>query len=247
MQRNFLTPPRAVIFISMLYMTLFFASITVGYKIVIFGNQLYCASVLIFPLLFPLSDALAELYGSGIAKSMIWYSAICEAIFVMLVNAAVRLPSPSLWHHQDAYNFLAGGYAHILFANVTAMILSFYLNVIFLNKWRILSGGRYYYLRSVGATAVGEIAYTIITNIIAYFGILSWGDVFNIIVSDYFFKLVYSIVVAYPGALFVIHIKNKYNINSYSNEFNPFLNGDIKKVLSLSDYLRDRLNYLSGR
>jgi len=227
----------------MLYMTLFFASITVGYKIVIFGTQLYCASVLIFPLLFPLSDALSELYGAGIAKSMIWYSAICEAVFVALTNAVIHLPSPSSWHHQEAYNFLVGGYVHILFANVTAMILSFYLNIMLLNKWRILSGGKYYYLRSIGATAIGEISYTIITNIIAYAGILSWVDISNVIISDYLFKLIYSIIIAYPAALFVIHIKRKYKISNYSDQFNPFQSSDIRQVLNLSNHFRDRLNY----
>jgi uncharacterized integral membrane protein (TIGR00697 family) len=245
MQKHILAPQKSVILISMLYMTLFFASITVGYKIVIFGTQLYCASVLIFPLLFPLSDALSELYGASIAKSMIWYSAICEAVFVVLTTAAIHLPSPSSWSHQDAYNFLVGGYMHILFANVTAMVLSFYLNVIFLNKWRILSRGKYYYLRSIGATAIGEISYTIITNIIAYVGVLSWADIFNIIISDYLFKLVYSVIIAYPGALFVIHFKRKYKISNYSGQFNPFQNSDIKQVLSLSDHFRNKLNYLS--
>lgn len=174
-QRSSTIPGQRIVLISMIYMALFLASMTVGYKIVIFGNHLYCASILIFPLLFPLSDALAEIYGAQIAKSMIVYTIIGEIIFVSMTNTAIHLPSPTTWHHQEAYDFIVGGYIHILAANAIAMIASFYLNVYFINRWRILLQGRYYYWRSLGATAIGEISYTILTNAIAYFGVLSWG------------------------------------------------------------------------
>ena len=209
-------PGRNIVLLSMIYMALFLSSMTVGYKIVIFGKQLYCASILIFPLLFPLSDALSEIYGSSIAKSMIFYTIIGEAIFVTLTNVAISFPSPQTFHHQDAYNFLVGGYIHILMANSIAMIISFYLNVYFVNKWRILLQGKYYYWRSLGATAIGEISYTIITNFIAYFKMLPWQDIANIILSDYSFKLIYSIIILYPGALLVAHTKAKYGIIGYS-------------------------------
>lgn len=215
-------------------MTLFLASMSVGYKIVAFGSELYCASILIFPLLFPLSDALAEIYGPGIAKNMIWYTAICELVFVILTNAAIHLPSPANWHHQAEYNFLVGGYFHILIANVTAMILSFYLNVHLLSKWKILTRGKYYYLRSLGATAIGEVAYTIITNLIAYTNTLPVTDIINIIISDYCFKLIYSAIIAYPAALLVTHIKIKYGKSSYSESFNPFNQRHFRKIVDFS-------------
>lgn len=241
MQKNITPPTQLVVLLSMIYITLFFASATVGYKIVIFGKELYCASVLIFPLLFPFSDALSEIYGSKIAKSLIWYTVVCEIMFVSLTNAAIHLPSPSTWHHQAEYNFLVGGYIHILFANVSAMIISFYLNITLLNKWRILLKGKYYYLRSIGAIAAGEVSYTIISNIIAYFGVLHWGEITNIIISDYFFKMIYSLIIAYPAALFVSYIKMKYGAkNSFSATNNPFQYKDIRKVIDLSNHIIEK-------
>jgi uncharacterized integral membrane protein (TIGR00697 family) len=235
-----LAPEKNIVLLSMLYMALFLASMTVGYKIVIFGKQLYCASILIFPLLFPLSDALAEIYGVSIAKSMIWYTIISEAVFVTLTNTAISLPSPQNWHHQEAYNFIVGGYIHILIANSTAMIVSFYLNVYFINKWRILLQGKHYYWRSLGATAIGEIIYTIITNAIAYVNVLPWNDIFNIILSDFSLKLIYSIIILYPGALLVTHIKSKYGISGYSKIFNPFKQELNEKVVDFSQYQKTR-------
>lgn len=227
-------PTKPIVLLSMVYMSLFFASITVGYKIVAFGNQLYCASILIFPLLFPFSDALSEIYGVKIAKSMVWYTVICEAIFVALTNLAIQLPSPPNWHHQSEYNFFIGGYTHILLANAVALAVSFYLNVLLLNKWRILLKGKYYYLRSLGATAVGEVTYTIISNIIAYYGVLHWQETANVIISDYLFKLIYSAIIAYPAALLVMYVKVKYKIDNNPIIFNPFVKNN--KIIKMNNF-----------
>ena len=233
------TPGKSIVLLSMLYMALFIASMTVGYKIVIFGKQLYCASILIFPLLFPLSDALSEIYGARIAKSMIFYTIICEIIFVALTNIAISLPSPATWHHQNSYNFIIGGYIYILSANSIAMIVSFYLNVYLINKWRIMLDGKYYFLRSLGATAIGEISYTIITNIITYFNMLPFGDILNIIFSDYLFKLLYSVVILYPSSLIVVYVRSKYGMIRYSENFTPFkTNG--AKITNLTQYKKTK-------
>lgn len=244
MQTKSTAPSKDIVFLSMIYISLFFASITVGYKIVAFGHHLFCASILIFPLLFPFSDALAEIYGSKIAKSMIWYTILCEIIFVLLTNIAIQLPSPPTWHHQTEYNFFVGGYIHILLANATALLISFLLNVALLNKWKILLKGKYYYLRSLGATAVGEITYTIITNIIAYSGVLHWQEITNIIISDYGMKMIYSAIIAYPAALFVTHIKMKHSLPQ-DTEFNPFHYQSIEKVIELSKYAKDKFGIKS--
>jgi len=235
-------PDKQIVLIGMIYMSLFLASSTLGYKIVAVGSQLYCASILIFPLLFPFSDALTEIYGTKFAKSMIWYTIICECIFVTLTNSAIRLPSPANWHHQAEYDFIVGGYAHILLANVTAMLVSFYLNVWLLNKWKVLLKGKHYYFRSLGATAIGELIYTIITNAIAYTGVLPAADIINIIFSNYLFKLIYSAILAYPAALFVIYIKSKYKPTANSAELNPFKDSRAQKVVDISKYIKNRFS-----
>jgi uncharacterized integral membrane protein (TIGR00697 family) len=177
---------------------------------------------------------------------MVWYTIICEAIFVTLTNIAIHLPSPSNWSHQAEYDFLVGGYAHILLANAAALLISFYLNIIFLNKWRILLKGKHYYLRSLGATAIGEITYTIISNVIAYAGVMPWFEIANIIISDYFVKMIYSAIIAYPAALFVAHIRMRHNSNNRIN-FNPFQKNTIKKVIQLSTYAKknSRIYYVN--
>ncbi|OGV51693.1 MAG: hypothetical protein A3F46_01350 [Legionellales bacterium RIFCSPHIGHO2_12_FULL_42_9] len=126
------------------------------------------------------------------------------------------------------------------------MIVSFYLNILLLNKLRILLKGKHYYMRSLGATAVGEITYTIITNIITYYGVLSWQSTANVIISDYFFKLIYSAIIAYPAALLVVYVKIKYRLDSKQIDFNPFTKKSVK-VVEFSNYTQQKRVNIIGQ
>ena len=81
----------------------------------------------------------------------------------------------------------------------------------------------------------------IITNIIAYLGVLSWGEIINVIVSDYIVKFVYSVIIAYPAALLVAYVKVKYGQEGYSADFNPFSYKTITKVVDFSSYAKKKL------
>jgi hypothetical protein len=216
MKSQAILTPKYLLLGGMLYMSLFLASMTMGYKFVAFGQQLYCGSVFIFPWLFPLGDTIAEFYGPELAKNLVWFTLLCEGIFVFSTNIVIHMPSPSTWHHQSAYNYIIGSYPHILFANAAALFVSTRLNVVALLKWKQLLNGRYYFLRSIGATAIGEIAYTLISNTIAFWGVATYKEVINIMVSDYIFKLIYSIVIAYPLSILVAQLKYNWGISHQS-------------------------------
>lgn len=66
------------------------------------------------------------------------------------------------------------------------------------------------------------------------------GEIADIIVSDYIFKLLYSIVILFPAALFVTHIKRKYGLVGYSKYFNPFKKPIQEKVTDLNQYRKVR-------
>ena len=101
-------------------------------------------------------------------------------------------------------------------------------------------------MRSLGATAVGEITYTIITNIITYYGVLSWQSTANVIISDYFFKLIYSAIIAYPAALLVVYVKIKYRLDSKQIDFNPFTKKSVK-VVEFSNYTQQKRVNIIGQ
>lgn len=61
-----------LIILGMLYATIFFSSFVMGgYKTVSYGGRVLCASVFIFPLLFPINDSIMEIFGVKVSYFMI--------------------------------------------------------------------------------------------------------------------------------------------------------------------------------
>lgn len=208
-----------LIFLGMLYATIFFSSFVLGYKVVEFDGRILCASVFIFPLLFPINDSITELYGAKVSYLMILAIIICEFLFSILTKTVVLLPSPHNWQNQEMYSNLTSGFMHIAIADSTSLAIGFFANSYFLNKWGLAFYGRGFFIRSLGATAIGELLFTVMTNIITFnsFEVANLKDTINIITSDYIFKMGYSLLICIPNALLVNKIKKVF-VKSTNNE-----------------------------
>ena len=200
------------IFIGMLYATIFFSSFILGYKVVSIKGHMLCASVFIFPLLFPINDSITELFGARVSYIMIFAVIICEFLFSFITRTVVLLPSPQGWQNQEIYTILTSGFLHIAIADSTSLAISFFANSYFLSKWGVALYGRGFFIRSLGATAIGELIFTISTNLITFhsFEIASLRDTINIITSDYIFKMIYSFIICIPNAILVDKIKKTF-------------------------------------
>ncbi|MCW8469901.1 VUT family protein [Fluoribacter gormanii] len=215
-----------LVLIGMLYATIFFCSFVMGYKTVDLYGRILCSSVFVFPLLFPINDSITELLGAKISYLMIIAIVICEFMFSFITHALAVLPSPSHWQGQEIYPILTTGFIHIAIADSISLAIGFFANTYVLNKWGIKWFGTGFFRRSLGATAVGELLFTISTNIIT-FHILSTEnlmDTANIIISDYILKMVYSFIICIPNAYLVSLVKKHIQKEGTNNELNiiPF-------------------------
>ncbi|QMT62131.1 VUT family protein [Legionella sp. PC997] len=198
-----------LVLIGMLYATIFFCSFVMGYKTVDLYGRILCSSVFVFPLLFPINDSITELLGAKISYLMIIAIIICEFMFSFITHSLAVLPSPPHWINQDLYPILTTGFIHIAIADSISLAIGFFANTYVLDKWGIKWFGTGFFRRSLGSTAVGELLFTISTNLIT-FHVLSTAsliDTTNIIISDYILKMAYSIVICIPNAYLVSLIK----------------------------------------
>lgn len=225
-----------LIVIGMLYITLFFASFVMGYKTVDINGHLLCASVFVFPLLFPINDSLTEIFGAKTSYLMIIATIICEFLFSYITYFLASLPSPLLWKNQEIYPVLTSGFLHIAVADSVSLAIGFFANTYVLDKWGFKFFGKGFFMRSLGATAVGELLFTISTNFITFrfFSAASIWDTTNIIVSDYILKMIYSIVICIPNALLVIKVKSIMKSNNTSD----YISGNIKEFTPLKPKYR---------
>lgn len=198
-----------LVLLGMLYATIFFCSFIMGYKTVILYNRILCSSVFVFPLLFPINDSITEILSAKVSYFMIIAIIICEFMFSFITYALANLPSPPHWENQEIYPLLTTGFIHIAIADSISLAIGFFANTYVFNKWGIKWFGVGFFSRSLGATAIGELVFTISTNLIT-FHILSTANIIdttNIIVSDYILKMIYSLIICLPNAYLVSVIK----------------------------------------
>ena len=193
----------------MLYATIFFCSFVMGYKTVTLYGRILCSSVFIFPLLFPLYDSITEILDAKTSYFMIISIIVCEFTFSFITYGLARLPSPINWNDQEIYPLITSGFLHIAIADSISLAIGFFANTYILKNWGIKWFGNSFFLRSLGCTAIGELLFTISTNIITFhvFDIASTSDTLNIICSDYLLKMIYSFLICIPNALIVKRIK----------------------------------------
>jgi uncharacterized integral membrane protein (TIGR00697 family) len=215
---------RYLILLAMLNACVLSASTSLGYKLTaLFGVHLY-GTTLIFPLTYLLGDVIAEVYGYRISKIIIWQSMICCLVTAALVSIIVYIPGPSDWHHQDAYLSTLGSSLRIAAASAIGVLSGALVNAYAISKWKVLLNGRYFWLRSIGASGIGEAILTIVSVLIGFIGRSNLHDISYIIISAYIFKLSCSVIAAYPATLLVAFLKKHEEIDAYDKniDFNPF-------------------------
>ncbi|CZQ03387.1 conserved hypothetical integral membrane protein [Legionella pneumophila] len=191
-----------------------------GYKTVDLNGRILCASVFVFPLLFPINDSLTEIFGEKTSYLMIIATIICEFLFSYITYFLASLPSPALWKNQEIYPVLTSGFLHIAVADSISLAIGFFANTYVLARWGVKIFGKGFFIRSLGATAVGELLFTISTNLITfhYFSVANIWETSNIIISDYVLKMIYSLIICIPNAFVVYKVKKIINANCTNKE-----------------------------
>jgi uncharacterized PurR-regulated membrane protein YhhQ (DUF165 family) len=98
------------------------------------------------------------------------------------------------------------------------------VNIYLLSKWKIWLQGRYFWLRCFVSSAIGEIIVTIIADITAFWGTMSLTQFDHLVLSVYFFKVLYSLIATFPASWVTTFLKKYEGIDvyDYTTKFNPF-------------------------
>lgn len=219
--------------LSMMYLVFFLSAAILAHKLVYFANYMTSVSTFILPFTFVLADVIAEVYGYRAARNIIWSALLCEFIFAMIMYIAVQIHSPSILDNTDAYKEVFGTFLRIFIGNFTAMILATFLNIYFLLKWKFLLKGKYFWLRSLFSSAIGEFTFTVTCVIIAFLGVIPTYSIPQLILTSFLFKCIFNPIAVMPATLLMTYIKARENIGTETDsiDFNPFKRnnlGDLK-------------------
>jgi queuosine precursor transporter len=191
-----------------------------------YGEYIYGAGVLFFPISYLFGDILTEVYGYARSRKVIWagFSALIFASLMAFVVTALPTASTASPEQNQAINMIFGQVPRIVLASLLAFWVGEFVNSFVLAKMKLLSAGRFLWMRTIGSTILGEIADSAIFYPIAFFGIWSNEQLISVMIGNYFIKVLWEVVATPFTYLIVGYLKRVEHEDFYDRDtdFNPF-------------------------
>lgn len=188
------------------------------------------AGTILFPISYIFGDILTEVYGYRRSRRVIWTGFFCLALAALTFWAVSRLPGEAQWQGyagDAAYQAILGGMSSggIVLASLAAYWAGEFSNSYILARLKVLTEGRWLWMRTIGSTLVGQLIDTAAFVAIACAaGVFPWNLFAALTLTNYLFKtaveaamtpLTYAVV----GALKRAEAEDFYDRGT---NFNPF-------------------------
>lgn len=192
----------------------------------LYGEYIFGAGVLFFPISYLFGDILTEVYGYARSRKVIW-AGFGALIFASLMSFIVTsLPSAKTMspEQMQAVNLIFGQTPRIVAASLLAFWLGEFVNSFVLAKMKLLSAGRFLWTRTIGSTIFGEFADSLIFYPAAFFGVWSNEQLVSVMIGNYFIKVLWEVLATPFTYVIVNFLKRAERIDFYDKEtnFNPF-------------------------
>jgi len=181
------------------------------------------AAVVVFPLSYIIGDILTEVYGYSAARRVIWSAFLANALAVLAIVAAQRVPPAPFWQgNQGAYEIILGQTWRIVGASFSAFVVGEFANSMVLSRMKVATGGRLLWTRTIGSTIVGEGLDSAIFITIAFAG-RAGVDLWPLVWKQWLFKVTFEIVATPVTYGAVAALKRWEGIDTYDQgvDLNP--------------------------
>jgi hypothetical protein len=211
-----------------LFVSVLLISNIASVKIVSIWEFTFDGGTILFPFGYIFGDILTEVYGFRRSRKVIW-TGFFAALAMSLVLWVVQLlpPAPD-WENQQAYESVIGFVPRIVIASLVAYFAGEFTNSVILSRLKIITGGRFLWMRTIGSTLVGEGIDTAIFCFVAFYGALPASLLWTVIISNYIFKCSVEILFTPATYTAVRFLKRKEGVDVYDRgiSYNPFLFSD---------------------
>ena len=193
----------------------------------IIGEYVYGTGVLFFPLSYLFGDILTEVYGYARSRKVIW-AGFGALIFASVMSYVVTSLPPAKTmspEQQAAVNLIFGQTWRIVLASLLAFWAGEFVNSFVLAKMKILTAGKFLWMRTIGSTFAGEAVDSAIFYPIAFLGTWSNEQVVAVMIGNYFIKVFWE-VFATPITYKVVGFLKRAEHEDYydrDTNFNPFV------------------------
>jgi len=164
-------------------------------KTVDLGWLTVTAGVAVFPISYIINDCIVEVYGFARARFVIWLGFAMSLLASLLLKVAIWLPGGDDWTEQDAMETIYGSVPRIMAASFAAFLCGSMVNAYVMSRMKRNSGGRHFSLRAIVSTLWGEGTDSVIFFPVAFAGVLPWGTIISLIVTQALLKTAYEIII----------------------------------------------------
>lgn len=184
------------------------SNIIVVKTVQVFG-LIFAASNMIYPVTYILDDVFTEVYGYKKARFVTWMSFLCNLIVVIFFAITIALPASNEFKYQTDLVNILGNTPRVLCACFLSFLAGSLSNAIVLSKLKVVTKGKFLFVRTIGSTLVGEALDCIIFFPFAMYGTISNEALMHVMIDAFFFKVGLEILFT-PITYFVISKVKKY-------------------------------------
>lgn len=184
-------------------------------KTVDIGFATVTAGMMVFPISYIINDCIVEVYGFRKARMVIWLGFAMNLFVTIMLQLSIALPGAAEWSAQQAMEAVYGGVPRILAASFLAFICGSMVNALVMSKMKIANHGRFFSLRAIISTILGEGTDSLIFFPIAFWGILPTDVVVELIVAQTCLKTLYEIIILPITIRVVRYVKRLERLDTY--------------------------------
>lgn len=213
----------AFLVVTAVFITALIIANIIAVKLMDIGGWILPAGVIIFPISYILGDVLTEVYGYRRARQVIWLGFGCNLVAVGAIVLALMAPPAYFWEGQDAFQRILGYTPRLLAASFLAYLVGEFANSYVLAKLKIMTRGRWLWLRTIGSTLVGQGLDSAVFVSVAFIGTMPAEIIVTAIVAQWIAKSVYE-ALATPLTYGVVgFLKRHEGVDAYDHDidFNP--------------------------
>jgi hypothetical protein len=189
------------------------------------------AGTILFPISYIFGDILVEVYGFRRSRRVIWLGFFCLALTSVILWMVGRLPGESTWQSyagDAAYAAILGGMSSggIVLGSLAGYWSGEFSNSIILATLKVITNGRWLWIRTIGSTLVGELVDSVIfVTLATLFGVFPWTLFLTLTLTNYLFKVAVEIGFTPLTYLVVNYIKKVEQEDFFDRgtKFNPLI------------------------
>jgi queuosine precursor transporter len=159
-------------------------------KPIALGGIVVPGAVFIYALTFTLIDLINEKFGKKGAQQVIYTAFAANLVLAVYTQFVIALPPASFYNNNTAFTSVLGSTTRIVFASLTAYLISSLIDTEVFAWWRV-KVGKHKWARVLVSNMVSTLIDSILFISIAFYGVM---PVIPLISGQYLVKMIVTIV-----------------------------------------------------